>query len=201
MLDDATRAKITRAQAAHARALDEIRADYTLSELGKRQKIQAQHEAHKVTMADFRGAVQRTTAAARADLERRLFGVPGTDASAAISYRDAQDRVARINRPHELATLLERAAASGDTALERAAFERAWRQRANPLASDGWTTLVADYVAQNPSLADDVDALDSHATDRKRELAERLLTSAITPNELSHQRPVSNEKPATGLSR
>lgn len=71
-------------------------------------------------------------------LERRLFGLPaGADASDAISYRDAADRVATITDRAQLDELMGRASTTGDVMLLRAGLAHAYRQR--------WRDLVATY--------------------------------------------------------
>lgn len=71
-------------------------------------------------------------------LQRHLFGLPpGADASTAISYRDATDRVAGITDPDQLAELMERANASGDAMLLRASLAHAFRRH--------WRHLLAAY--------------------------------------------------------
>ncbi|MGW3854733.1 hypothetical protein [Micromonospora arida] len=75
-------------------------------------------------------------------LQRRLFGLPpGADASTAISYRDATDRVATITDPAQLAELMQRASTSGDAMLLRAGLAHAYQCR--------WRDLVAAYGGQD----------------------------------------------------
>lgn len=71
-------------------------------------------------------------------LQRRLFGLPsGADATTAISYRDAADRVAGIDDPVQLDELMNRAATAGDAMLLRAALAHAYQY--------GWRSLVTTY--------------------------------------------------------
>lgn len=114
--------------------VDSVRANTRISDIEKRDQIaRAWLDAKKQI-----GALDTQTNATRTNrkqaLERKLFGIPNTtDASHAISYRDALDRASAIDPTtndgeRQAVELMRRAEISGDTTLVRAllavAYER-----------------------------------------------------------------------------
>ncbi|WP_186626598.1 hypothetical protein [Rhodococcus sp. BP22] len=129
--------------------LDAIRANTNLSATGRRQQIAAAYDTARETVDYARGKHEWTKQAHRQRLERKVFGpstktLTGADA---ISWRDAQDRAAKLlptsySEPHnnaaleaEALTTLNRALQSGDDHLARAivtvAFDQRWADVAN----------------------------------------------------------------------
>ena len=122
-----------------AGAWPKIRADKTLSPLGKRRAIQELYTTTKATVDPMKAELAAGETNTRQSLERRLFGLPhGADAGDIIAHRDAVDRVAAVKTPRALGELMERAVATGDEGLLRAAAGHAWRQSRNPLGSADW---------------------------------------------------------------
>jgi len=77
-------------------------------------------------------------------------------AAASVSYRDAQDRVAKLEQPNEAAALLERAENSNDELLARAIAQRAFEQRS---FDPSWSDLLDEYLATRPKAQAAVGAL------------------------------------------
>lgn len=77
-------------------------------------------------------------------------------AAASVSYRDAQDRVAKLEQSNEAAALLDRAENSNDELLARAIAQRAFEQRA---LDPSWDDLLGRYVATRPKAQSAVNAL------------------------------------------
>lgn len=77
-------------------------------------------------------------------------------AAASVSYRDAQDRVAKVEQPNEAAALLDRAENSNDELLARAIAQRAFEQRA---FDPSWDDLLDRYIATRPKAQSAVNAL------------------------------------------
>jgi hypothetical protein len=183
------REQIKRRVGAYRERLAEIRADKTLSPLGKRRAIAEVYAATKAEVDPMRQAIaERETTSVRG-LERRLFGMSrGADPSEVIAYRDAVDRVSAIRRPGELGELMQRAATTGDDTLLRAAAAHAWQQSQKPLASDDWAPLVDEYMNENPGLQTDFEALlDANtALGPTRTMLETMaLSMGAEPKELS----------------
>lgn len=148
----ADREHIKRRVSAYRERLAEIRADRTLSPLGKRRAIEALYRDTKAEVDPIRRQMAEQQVTTERRLERTLFGLASdADPSAVIAYRDAQDRVSAVKRPEHLDALMERALRTGDESLLRAAAGHAWSQSRNPLASDGWGALVDAYIGQNPA--------------------------------------------------
>ncbi|WP_066040863.1 hypothetical protein [Herbiconiux solani] len=96
------------------------------------------------------GAIKANTA--RADLERRLYGIPNSaDASASISYRDALDRAASLEDESAAVAMLRRAHTSGDTLLTRALLATSFDNQ--------WVDTINAYVELEPNTATDIEAL------------------------------------------
>ena len=88
------------------------------------------------------------------ELERKLYGLPtSTDASLAISYRDALDRATALPDGDEQSaiTLLNRALTSGDTTLARATLAVAFERQ--------WVDLINNYIEAVPSTNTDIEEL------------------------------------------
>ncbi|MFG3300998.1 hypothetical protein [Micromonospora chersina] len=179
------RQELLRTADTYRRKVAAIRADDTLSAKGKRQQLDQLYKETEPRAAELRRQMDRGQYQSRTALERKLFGLPaGATSSDAISYRDALDRVAAIKDPEQLGELMERAHASGDDMLLRAGFAHAYRQTRNPLASDLWGGLVAEYVEQNPAVGDTLAELEGGVVSRAQDLTDRMNMSIGKPPEL-----------------
>lgn len=175
------------------------REDLTLSPLGRYQRLQTLYTTARDRVGQLRSGLDQSTNGDRRTLERRLFGLPGSAGAAdVVSFRDAQDRVASVKRAEDLGELMERASTSGDEMLLRAGFARAWQESANPLGSDTWAGLVAEYLDQYPSARRDADALSQLTSPRGRAagMLERIGMTVSKPAELNRpQESYSDQRP------
>jgi hypothetical protein len=119
-------------------------------------------------MDDLRRTATGDDAALRTSLERKAFGIadlPGDPATAAVSYRDAQDRVAGITGTPDAHALLARAQRSGDEPLARAVAAHAYDMRgsfdgiANGDDTSTWTSVLQAYIDERPEKARAVQTL------------------------------------------
>jgi hypothetical protein len=138
--------KIHTIQYEFSKVLTEIRQDPDLSEAGKRRAIQGAYEAAKAAVDKLRGGDAEAINRRQAQLERVLFSVADQrdQVAAAVSYRDAQDRVAAL-RLEDAVSLMQRALKTGDELLARALFQRAWEH-----PSEVWSQLVDAYLEAYP---------------------------------------------------
>jgi hypothetical protein len=194
-LDNESLAKIRRIHAAYAAKVKLVQADRNLSEYGKQKALAVLHHTHQAQIQGIAESAEATYRQAMTTLERKMFGVHdigANDINAAISYRDAQDRVAQIKTPAEAQLMLRRADRSGDKLLARALFDRAWEASGEVLASSGWGEVVNDYVQTfRPDLAADVQELANlqQLNSRRHRMNEQIETSLFQPPELARMSP------------
>ena len=115
---------------------------------------QAMDKLAQTTGQDNSATVRRLTQAAFGIDD--LAGTAVDRAAASVSYRDAQDRVAKLEQPNEAAALLERAENSNDELLARAIAQRAFEQRS---FDPSWSDLLDEYLATRPKAQAAVGAL------------------------------------------
>ncbi|MGC0271728.1 hypothetical protein ACO0LV_01875 [Pseudactinotalea sp. Z1739] len=143
--------------------LARVREDADLSDGGKQRRIAKAYVTAVRELEQLRGAIkaQRTTDSAAAAQKVHSIGDlirPGMDpGAAAVSYRDAQDRVGQITNSDEALRLLSRAERSGDYVLGRAlaahAVDMGWRHIVDAYA-DGhpqWGRAVQEHDSARPS--------------------------------------------------
>jgi len=106
---------------------------------------QAMDKLAQTTGQDSSATVRRLTQTAFGIDD--LAGNAVDRAAASVSYRDAQDRVAKLEQPNEAAALLERAENSSDELLARAIARRAFEQRS---FDPSWSDLLDEYLATRP---------------------------------------------------
>jgi hypothetical protein len=148
------RAQAGRIQSRWARTNDLLDADNTLSDTGKRAKLDDEHAQVSAKLSDLRKKEKELITAKRQSLEKSLFGlssVTSSDPGQIIAYRDAQDRAARLTQVDEAGEAFRTAIRSNDKTLSAAILARA-------LAS-GWNSIIAEYVKQNPSAKEQLDDL------------------------------------------
>ena len=132
--------------AAYQARIEAIRSDPTLSPEGKRNRMAGIYVTTRDTVARLQADEQAATSARRTTLERDLFGLTGfTDASAAISYRDAQDRASGITDERDALRLLNQAELSGDDHLAKAVALRSLQE--------AWPAVSAAYATARPGVA------------------------------------------------
>lgn len=138
--------------AAYQRDIADVRADGSLSNEGKVSKMAAIYTAAAETLRGLQGQEQASEGEKRAHLLRELFGIRGTaDPSAAISYRDAQDRAGSLLDERDAVRLIEQADLSGDEHLARAVARCAY--------DNGWGDVLTAFAASRPQLASKIQEL------------------------------------------
>ena len=186
--------QIAKIQQRYARRVDEIRRNRTLSDFGRAREMllarrQAERELQRLTERADQERADR-----RRKLEKRLFSIHDMPdkVSAAISLRDAMDRVADIQAPAEAERMLRRAIRAGDHILARAVVDRAAEMSKTPAASTGWDRVVGAYVEQlRPDLRgawEELKGLEAEDTPRAR-LARQMATGLVEPAEVAHLAP------------
>lgn len=151
---DDLRAEAERLQKRWARTSDSWTNDNTLSDIGKRAKLDSEHAQVSARLRDLRKKETELIAAKKQSLEKRLFGlstVTSSDPSQIVLYRDAQDRAARLTDSDEAAEAFAAARRSDDKTLAAAILARA--------LDAGWSSIVAEYVKQHPTASEDLDDL------------------------------------------
>lgn len=186
--------QVAEIQQRYARRVEEIRRDRALSEFGRaREMLLARRQAER-EMQRLTERYERERADRRRKLESKLFSIHDMPdkTTAAISLRDAMDRVADIQTPAEAERMLRRAIRSGDHILARAVVDRAAEMAKTPLSSDGWDRVVGAYVEQlRPDLRgayEELKALEAEDAPRAR-LARQMATGLAVPAEMAHLTP------------
>ena len=129
----------------HARAIDAINHDPSLSDHGKKERIDAL-EADRTTQR--RSAIDQEKQIITnkiGELERRLDGFVGWSSENIMAFRDAQDRAENIDDPEKAATVMARAIRTNDKTLAHALYRRAVDQR--------WDDASRAFAADNPAVA------------------------------------------------
>lgn len=121
-------------------AVDAIRkAGY--SDEGRKAQLAATLLEYRQRAQELRSNYDFSTGDTREKLIGLLFGVPtGTDGSAALSYRDATDRVVKLKSASDAMDTLESALLNRDFTLARAVAGRAYQYR--------WLKVVDHYAAK-----------------------------------------------------
>lgn len=123
----------------------EIRADSQLTEEGKRAQLSEWYNHSKTEIDKLKKVAHSDRDRKNQELRRELFGVFGTaDPQRAISYRDAQDRVSKLELGDQskALALLEEAELSGDEIMTKALIKRAIEMR--------WDKVANAYIEKNP---------------------------------------------------
>ena len=177
------RQQIIDLRAAYNRALDDVRGDASLSELGKTQMIarawtNTRAEIARLEQLDFDTTVKRYN-----DIERQVFGTAATSGADAVSFRDATDRADKLDSPEAAARALGNAELSGDAILAKAVVMRAWQA--------GWDAVVDRYAVNHPTVTDkltELAALRQHLDSRVSRLGGNVGGSLHKPTELQGKR-------------
>ena len=148
------RAQAERIQNRWARTSDTLTNDNTLTDIGKRAKLDSEHQRVSAKLSDLRKKETELISARRQSLEKRLFGlssVTSSDPGQIIAYRDAQDRASRITDGDTAKEIFASAIRSDDATLAAAVLARA--------LANGWSSIVAEYVKQHPATTEDLEDL------------------------------------------
>jgi hypothetical protein len=167
--------------------LARIRGNRAYTPDAKQVLVARAYRKHKQQLDALREQDESNRKQTRAQLSRDLFGIDslvnlsdptGSRATLAVSFRDAQDRAARIEKEQEAVDLLARAERSGDRVLAKAIVERAYTEL--------WVAPMNAYAEAHPGTEEKLQQL----IDMDRApLGARLLTqmeySLSKPPELS----------------
>jgi hypothetical protein len=172
--------------------IEGVRANKTLSALGRRDAIRDIHTDTQRQLANLKADVERAPKQRREFLESVLFGASAVTGSEAISARDAYLRASQIKDHDEAAQLMEVARLSGDTVLAKAvaqvAVKHVWIDVLE-VHANGDTYLEDRYselLQINGELADT-------GTETQRvaaEMARQLVFNLEQPHELTGPSPV-----------
>lgn len=155
-----------------------IRADPSLSDVGRQQQLAAAYIRTRDAVARLQSRATANASTRRDVLIRTLFGLTTTaDPNAAISFRDAQDRAAALENPRAAQRLLDQANRTGDEHLAKAiahrAYEDAWFDVLDKYASTrpSVEAKLGELVTQEPTLASTIGAAMAYAVTKPTELA------------------------------
>lgn len=176
-----TRQRMNDLRAAYRQALDDIRGDASLSELGRQQLIarawrNTKDELARLSQVDFDSQVARFN-----DLERQVFGTSAVSGADAVSFRDATDRAHKLDNAAAALTALGTAELSGDAILAKAIVLRAW--------AAGWTDVVERYAITHPTVTDklaELGALRQNLDSASSKLAGGMAGSLARPTEIAN---------------
>ncbi|MCP9997832.1 hypothetical protein LUX34_23090 [Streptomyces werraensis] len=129
------------------RKVERINSNRTLSTEAKRIAIAREYRAARDHVRALAQESLDQVTSQRAKLSRRLFGFEGTaDAQTVIVRRDAADRAAKIETPHEAQRALQMAEANGDTHLAQAIAAQSF--------ANGWADVVHTWFDANPQASE-----------------------------------------------
>jgi hypothetical protein len=153
----AVREKARSYQDGYNSSINQINADATLSDEGKRIALDEERDRAKATMRAFRDSEEALIAEALLIRNRTLDDQVGYSSSDLIAFRDAQDRAERLEGAEEALRVMERALRTSDRSLAHAIFRRSIDAR--------WSAVQAAFLEVNPGLADiasDLQGLDNY---------------------------------------
>ncbi|VEG40452.1 Uncharacterised protein [Mycolicibacterium flavescens] len=148
------RAQAASIQKRSARTRDSLDNDNTLSDIGRRAKLDSERDRMREQLRDLRKKETELIDAKKQAVEKRLFGltsVTSSDPGQILLYRDSQDRAARLTQSDDAAEVFAAALRSGDKTLAAAILGRA--------LNAGWNSIVAEYVKHHPDAAQDLNDL------------------------------------------
>ena len=178
--------------------LAQIRADKTLSDLGRRQAIANAYDQTMTAVSKVKTEQAKAREAQRNNLARRLFGLsPAASTAEVVAHRDAADRVAKVQTPEALGELMQTAHDSGDRQLLKAAAAHAFA-RSSSVGGQHYGLLVDEYAEQTATGPDleQYRAILSTAS-AQATLVESLQTTPPRPAELSDRSVPSDVQPRT----
>lgn len=137
-------------KAAHRFAAQAIKDDTTLSDTGKRQRLDALNFDTKSRIDALKESQESFKNDLRAKVEKELRGDLPTDAASVVSRRDAADRVRRLD-PTDALEVLRDAIAGNDADLAHAIGVKA--------RNSGWVDVAEEWSAAHPDTAGSAEAL------------------------------------------
>lgn len=129
----------------HTRAIDAINHDPSLSDHGKKERIDALEADRTTQRRSAMDQEKQIITNKIGELERRLDGFVGWSSENIMAFRDAQDRAENIDDPEKAATVMARAIRTNDKTLAHALYRRAVDQR--------WDDASRAFAADNPTVA------------------------------------------------
>ncbi len=129
----------------HARAIDAINNDASLSEHGKKERIDALEADRTAQRRKSIDEEKQIITNKIGELERRLDGFVGWSNENIMAFRDAQDRAENIDDPDKAASVMARAIRTNDRTLAHALYRRAVEHR--------WDEASRAFATDNPSVA------------------------------------------------
>lgn len=177
----------------YATAADEVRADASLSERGKADRLAELHTKSAERLRSMETASDAADAELHARSEATVYSPGRFTGADAISFRDALDRAEKAGTIDQKRDLLARAARTGDEHLERAVFSTVLDQRlADPVRGDRWDDVIDEYIARHPSERAAVANLLDASVNRRRAFENRIARSMLfrleKPDELKGRR-------------
>lgn len=131
---------------------DAIRADQTLTDYGKSNKIARAYVEARLDVRALRDQEDQAVQARKAELERSLFGWERTmDVNVIRARRESNELADALDNPREAMTAFETAKLRSDDMHVRAIFARA--------LSAGWSGIVNDYLTMHPARKADAQEL------------------------------------------
>jgi hypothetical protein len=190
-VDDATIEKAVEIRRQHDSAVAAIKNDRRLSPEGKTQALaKAQLRAER-EVKELQARYEQKTKERTERLVRDLFGSGIVSSSDAVSVRDAQDRVERIEDAEQAMALLQRAELSGDKVLAQAIAQKAYQASNDGLGrafgGGGWGAVLAAYGENHPGVADKVVELQANQPSVAKGLSQAFIFGAPPrPTELGN---------------
>ena len=170
IVDDAALAKAEQIRQNYANAQAQISGDRRLTYNAQYAALARATLAARAAMAALRDQTETAADAQRKGLVSKLFGVQGLGDSvaAAMSLRDAQDRVRSVDRPQDALAMLQQAVDAGDSIMIRAIGQYAFQQ-ASLLDGTEWVSVVNEWLEERTDdaapLLDQLTALNAPQTD------------------------------------
>lgn len=127
-------------------------ANQDLTAAAKQRLTAKAYVAAKSAMNDLQERWSRTAKTTVTDATTAVFGVGSAAGADALSVRDADERVLRLENASEALDLMARARTNGDRVLERAIGLRAFREAQSIFGSE-WSNVVDEFTEQNPAAA------------------------------------------------
>jgi len=135
---------------AHRNAAKAIKDDTTLSDTGRRQKLDALNYETKSRIAALKESQDSFVKDLRAKVEKELRGDLPADAASVVSRRDAADRARKLD-PNEALEVLRDALAGNDADLADAIGVKG--------RNSGWVEVAEEWSAARPDTAGSAEAL------------------------------------------
>lgn len=135
----------------HRHDVESITTSPDLTTDAKQRLIDEARQTSEQKLADIRRREDKARADRITDLRRRLVGRPIADTASEISWRDAADRVERLDNEDHAITLLRQAIDNADKPLVRTILRAGY--------DHGWAEVINTYTAAHRLDYDDAEEL------------------------------------------